>query len=147
MAKQKALSDYMVTPIEYPVCINGCMLINNNNKEVIKCLACNNDIYNNKHKHKRSINMLPLTGQLGLLLSDASTRRDLLYRANHSPDDSYDSIFSGSQYQSQKHRLFTNPYDLAIGLYVDGFTSPKKPSHKLTMVHVVVYNYHPLIRY
>jgi hypothetical protein len=90
--------------------------------------------------------MLPLKDQLGLLLYNQTTRDDLLYRSTYAPNDSYDSIFSGSHYQSIKDQLFENEYDIAIGIYIDGFKPQFKSSHSLTMVNVVIYNYHPLIR-
>jgi hypothetical protein len=146
-AAKNMLSDY-IPPVQYPVCKNGCMLFNNTqqNTQQSRCPVCNTPIYSDDQKPRRTMNMLPLTQQLMLLLFKSKTRQDLLYRANYMPDDSYDSIFSGSQYQSQKEELFRNIYDIAIGLYVDGFTAPHKSSHSLTMVNVVVYNYHPSIR-
>jgi hypothetical protein len=117
-----------------------------NNNEQSQCPTCDEPVYSND-KPRRTINMLPLSTQLGLLLFNTETRKDLLYRANYTHNENfYDSIFSGSHYQAQKHQLFESPYDIAIGLYVDGFKPPAKPSTSLTMVHIVIYNYHPSIR-
>ncbi|ORZ06276.1 hypothetical protein BCR42DRAFT_397923 [Absidia repens] len=71
--------------------------------------------YDRNLQSKRTISMLPLEQQLGLLFYHPGTRKDLLYRANYKQQQDYDSIFSGKHYQSQKHALFTRPYDLAIG--------------------------------
>jgi hypothetical protein len=147
VAAQDTLAGF-IPPIKYAVCKNGCKLFNDtqNITRRYRCPTCNIHVYNTSLQPRRTMNMLPLTQQLMLLVYKANTRQDLLYRANYLPDDSYDSIFSGSLYQAQKHRLFRNIYDIAIGLYVDGFTAPNKSSHSLTMINVVVYNYRPSIR-
>jgi hypothetical protein len=87
-----------------------------------------------------------VTEQLGLLLYNKGTRQDLRYRFIYDTTDSYDDIFGGSYYQGLMDQHFTNEYDIAVGLYTDGFTPSSKSSSSLTMVHLVIYNYHPSIR-
>jgi hypothetical protein len=89
---------------------------------------------------------LPLSQQLALLLYNKKTREDLSYRSDFQLSNEYDDILSGSHYQSLKDELFASEYDIAVGLFVDGFSASSKPGMTLTMVNVVVYNYHPNIR-
>ncbi|ORY97018.1 hypothetical protein BCR42DRAFT_399166 [Absidia repens] len=130
------LYDLMTTHDRYDICINGCRLFKDDVD--ISCSTCNVHRYDRNLQSKRTISMLPLEQQLGLLFYNPGTRKDLLYRANYKQQQDYDSIFSGKHYQSKKHALFTSPYDLAVGLYVDGFKSTLKSSYPLTMVNIVV---------
>jgi hypothetical protein len=112
----------------------------------VYCNHCSRPRYNDERKPYRTIKYLPLAHQLALLLNDKKTRQDLTYRSNYQASDQHDDILSGTHYQSLKNDLFANEFDIAIGLYVDGFSAASKPSMSLTMVNVVIFNYHPSIR-
>jgi hypothetical protein len=118
------------------------------NQSQLRCLSCNRQRYNSSNnKPVRSIQYLSLSQQLALLVYHHKLRQDLKYRHNYKHYGNFDDIFSGSHYTEMVDRqLFTNEFDIACGLYVDGFQSSSK-SGTLTLVHLVVFNYHPSIRY
>ncbi|SAL99803.1 hypothetical protein [Absidia glauca] len=64
----------------------------------------------------------------------------MTYRLNYQASDKHDDIPSGTHYQSLKNAIFANEFDIAIGLYIDGFSATSKPSISLTMVNVVNLN-------
>lgn len=135
---------YPVKAMRYDTCVDGCMLFTNDTE--VECCQCHQHRYDDDLKPLRTINVLPITQQLGLLLFNKKTRQDLHYRSEYSLSGNYDDIFGGSYYQELKDDHFTNQYDIALGLYTDGFTPSSKSSSSLTMVHLVIYNYHPSIR-
>jgi hypothetical protein len=135
---------YPVKAMRYDTCVDGCMLFTKDTE--VECYQCRQDRYDDEMKPHRTINVLPITQQLGLLLYNKETRQDLQHRSEYSLSGNYDDVFSGSYYQGLMEDHFTNQYDIAIGLYTDGFTPSSKSSSSLTMVHLVIYNYHPSIR-
>ncbi|SAL97130.1 hypothetical protein, partial, partial [Absidia glauca] len=132
---------YLIRAMRYDTCTDGCMLFTDD--EETECLHCQQPRYNDDNLANRTINVLSVAEQLGLLLYNKGTRQDLRYRSDYETTGDYDDIFGGSYYQGLKEDHFTNQYDIAIGLYTDGFTPSSKSSSSLTMVHLVIYNYHP----
>ncbi|SAL95675.1 hypothetical protein, partial, partial [Absidia glauca] len=130
--------------MRYDTCVDGCMLFTKDTE--VECCQCHQHRYDDEMKPFRTINVLPITQQLGLLLYNKETRQDLHHRSEYSLSGNYDDVFSGSYYQGLMDQHFTNEYDIAIGLYTDGFAPSSKSSSSLTMVHLVIYNYHPSIR-
>jgi hypothetical protein len=57
--------------------------------------------------------------------------------------------FDGQAYKDfkAKHSAFQNPDDVAIALYTDGFVNDNKAKVQFTMVHAIILNYDPLLRY
>lgn len=88
---------------------------------------------------------MPLGPQLASLLANEETRKSLLYRSQCTPgnDGEMSDIFHGEVYQRMKNDLFREPADIAMALYVDGFTPFKRASVTLTIVHMICLNLPP----
>ncbi|KAL0582365.1 hypothetical protein ABG067_007792, partial [Albugo candida] len=56
--------------------------------------------------------------------------------------------FDGADYKAFKaNNLFQSPEDIAIALYADGFVNQNKGKQELVILHVMVLNYDPALRY
>ncbi|SAM04433.1 hypothetical protein [Absidia glauca] len=88
-----------------------------------------------------------LADQLALLIFNKTTRDRLLYRSRYQEKSALDDIFAGSHYKSMASQLFPNELDIAFSLYTDGFNSSSSKAGKMAMVHIVINNYHPSIRF
>lgn len=122
-----------------------------------------------------SMMQLPLYKQLASFFDTEGSRKKLLYRVNRTPHEQYgrkrcDSmfhgletsnnsrrgvtsalgcgvadVFDGSIYQKYK-RLFVNDYDLALALYIDGFSPQKRGGITMVTFMAVILNLPPDIR-
>lgn len=145
---------YPVTPKAYKDCSNGCKMFRDdgNAEELCSC---------EKKKGKRRstgniarsvprgvVQQLSLSEQLALLLADPETRKLMRYRHDRQPSEPgvYRDVFHGKAYRFKQH-LFTSENDIALSMFVDGFQPHKRMNHTLTLVHFVVLNYPPEIRY
>lgn len=143
-----------VAPHLYDTCPNGCYLFNNNNFST-KCPVCNSARYKDNNVNAKvpaqSIKLLSIGDTFSKLLSNDSTRELLLYRSKyqcHSEKGKYQDYFDGSAYQDCLNKgLFKNPDDQAVALFVDGFVNSKRGAKKYTMIHLVLLNHSPGIRY
>jgi hypothetical protein len=68
-----------------------------------------------------------------------------MYRSNRQVENSTTTdIFDGLAYKSMlEKRLFDSPYDVAIGLGIDGFLPFKRGRLTCTIVNMTIYNIHP----
>lgn len=86
---------------------------------------------------------------LAQMLSDPKTNQLLKYRSERETNDigEITDIFDGQNYKDLIRKgFFTNPNDIAIGLFTDGFVNQKKGKTSYTIVHVIVFNFDPSIR-
>ncbi|SAM00596.1 hypothetical protein [Absidia glauca] len=158
---------YPIKAMRYDTCTNGCMLFTDD-KET-ECQQCQQPRYNDDNLANRTINVLSVAEQLGLLLYNKGTRQDLQYRSNYDTTGSYDDILLdlttkddqlmrqiGSRYvvvpptdERIKEDHFTDEYDIAIGLYIGGFTPSSQilllPHHG-ALGHLQLPSKHPVNR-
>lgn len=95
-----------------------------------------------------TITQLPLYKQLATFFNTSDSRQQLLYRANWKTlrsNQCYRDIFDGRNYQKNKH-LFENEFDLALALYVDGFSPQKRGSVTMVTFMAVILNLPPDVR-
>ncbi|SAM00071.1 hypothetical protein, partial, partial [Absidia glauca] len=102
---------YPIKAMRYDTCTSGCMLFTDD--EETECQQCQQPRYNDDNLANRTINVLSVAEQLGLLLYNKGTRQDLRYRSDYETTGDYDDIFGGSYYQGLKEDHFTNRYDIA----------------------------------
>lgn len=134
---------------DYEICRNGCKLfgIGDLHRQCPLCEA---------PRYKDELNIIPhstmkimsIGDLLAQMLANPTTRELLGYRANRSPVPGLISdIFDGENYKDLVRKgLFTNPNDIAIGLFTDGFVNQKKGKQSYTIVHIIIYNLDPSIR-
>ncbi|KAI8073533.1 hypothetical protein BDF21DRAFT_343976 [Thamnidium elegans] len=89
------------------------------------------------------MNIMSIGDLLAQMISDPKTNELLKYRAEREASD----IFDGQNYKDLIRKgFFTNPNDIAIGLFTDGFVNQKKGKNTYTIIHVIVFNFDPSIR-
>ncbi|CAO3618584.1 unnamed protein product [Mucor hiemalis] len=93
--------------------------------------------------------MMSIGDQLAKLLGNNTTRQELHYRHNRVANPNVISdFFDGAMYNNFVAKgNFQNKDDIAVALFLDGFVNRKKSKEPLTIVHVMVLNYDPIIRY
>ncbi|KAG2191239.1 hypothetical protein INT47_012016, partial [Mucor saturninus] len=98
---------------------------------------------------RTTMKMMSVGDQLSKLLSHEETREKLRYRHDRKATPGIISdYFDGEDYKALKNaNLFQSPDDIAIALFVDGFVNQKKSKQEMTIVHVLVMNFDPSIRY
>ncbi|OAD67741.1 hypothetical protein PHYBLDRAFT_174069 [Phycomyces blakesleeanus NRRL 1555(-)] len=144
-----------IKPHAYDICVNACKLYNNTqNKE--ECPHCDSKRFmeatDDTLAHLvlvKTMKMMSLGNQLARLLSNSDTRKKLHYRANRQLISSdLSDYFDGEEYRALKtQHLFQSPDNVAVALFLDGFVNQKKSKQQLTIVHAMILNYDPLIRY
>lgn len=97
----------------------------------------------------KTMKMMSLGDQLARLVGNDDSRKKLHFRANRQtvPGEMSD-YFDGAEYKRlQALHFFQSPDDIAIALFLDGFVNQKKSKQEMTLVHVMILNYDPSIRY
>ena len=81
------------------------------------------------------------------MLADPHTRDLLNYRANRdSSNMKMSDVFDGQINKNLvRKRLFSNPDDISIDLYTDGFVNQNKSKNSFTIIHIVRFNFDPSI--
>ena len=136
---------------EYDVCPEGCKLygLDDEQDNCVDCGQARYEINNELVKTPAaSMKLMSIGDLLAQMLANPATRDLLHYRANReSRAGEISDIFDGENYKELTRRgLFSNPDDIAIGLYTDGFVNQKKGKSSYTIIHVVIYNLDPSIR-
>ncbi|OAD71978.1 C2H2-type zinc finger transcription factor [Phycomyces blakesleeanus NRRL 1555(-)] len=118
---------------EYDVCSSGCRLYGINDDQE-SCVNCSKPRYKTDPDQSQtpaaSMKLMSVGDMLSQMLADPATRELLCYRANReSVAGQLTDIFDGDNYkQLVQQGLFSNPDDIAIGLYTDG-PIHQKPTH------------------
>lgn len=136
---------------EYDVCPKGCRLygLNDEHDECTDCgeqrFKINTEIIKTP---KASMKIMSIGDLLSEMLANPESRELLQYRANReTSQDQLEDIFDGENYKElTRQGLFSNPDDIAIGIYTDGFVNQKKGKSSYTIVHVIIFNLDPSIR-
>ena len=94
--------------------------------------------------------IISIADQIAGALANEKTRELMKYRANFVHEEGvYKDYFSGAAYQNFKQNtcLFQGEDDVALGLFVDGFSASKSPkADHLTIVHLINFNIPPEYR-
>lgn len=138
----------------YSVCVNGCMLFNDEKEECDHC---------KEKRYKQVVNSLQTTNipaasikiisigdVISQLLGNQKTRKLLRYRAERDTEEGViNDYFDGEDYKNFKknHAAFENPDDVAIAIYTDGFINENKGKNHFTLIHVIILNYDPFLRF
>ncbi|KAL0092764.1 hypothetical protein J3Q64DRAFT_1830340 [Phycomyces blakesleeanus] len=116
---------------EYNVCPSGCQLYEiNDNQE--SCVDYGKLQYKTDTEQSQtpaaSMKLMSVGDMFSQMQADPSTRELLHYRANWEfVAGQLTNIFDGDSYkQLAQQGLFSNPNDIAIGLYTNGFVNQKK---------------------
>ncbi|OAD66223.1 hypothetical protein PHYBLDRAFT_175516 [Phycomyces blakesleeanus NRRL 1555(-)] len=135
---------------EYDVCLSGCQLYGiNDNQE--SCVDCGEPRYKTDPEQSEtpsaSMKLMSASDMFSQMLADPATRELLHYRANRkSVAGQLTNVFDSNSYkQLVQQDLFSNPNDIAIELYTNGFVNQKKGKSLYTIVHAVVFNLDPSI--
>ncbi|OAD80841.1 C2H2-type zinc finger transcription factor [Phycomyces blakesleeanus NRRL 1555(-)] len=137
---------------EYDVCSSGCRLYGINDDQE-SCVDCGKPRYktdpNQSQTPAASMKLMSVGDMLSQMLADPATRELLCYRANReSVAGQLTNIFDGDNYkQLVQQGLFSNPDDIAIGLYTNGFVNQKKGKNSYTIIHCIIFNLDPSIRW
>lgn len=168
---------FPVNDKKYHVCKSRNHLFYHENLKKCSCPDGNNDRFQNDGVTPvETMSQLPLYKQLATYFDTEGSRNNLLYRINRLPNQQHgyhssdtiftgqvDSdrlrlgiestlgrgvadVFDGSLYQKYKH-LFTSDYDLALALYIDGFSPQKRGAITMVTCMAVILNLPPDIRY
>ncbi|GAA5817671.1 hypothetical protein MFLAVUS_011222 [Mucor flavus] len=126
---------------EYSVCPTGCKLYGLNDTTAI-CEYCNENRFKgiSQQAPKATISILSIGDILSQMISDPKTNQLLKYRAERETNEigEISDIFDGQNYKDLVRKgFFTNPNDIAIGLFTDGFVNQKKGKTSYTIVHVI----------
>lgn len=92
---------------------------------------------------------IPLKAQLAALLACPETRDELKRSwdsTNADPDGYMSDILHGEAFINNQSDLFTGDYDIALSLFVDGFSPFSHSTTSMTIVHLIILNYHPTDR-
>lgn len=132
---------------QYEVCSNGCELFQKNDTQTTSCPKCKPPRYTETNRPVRQMKMFSIGDQIARLLSNKKTRDLMKYRSNYrSQDGVYKDVFDGKEYKDLKENtdLFSGEDDVALALFVDGFSAGKNHNgHKLAILHVVNMNIPP----
>lgn len=128
------------------------MLYDQDDQETIVCKnpACKLPRNNLDGTPVRTMKMFSISKIVALWLSNENTRQLMTYRDNYQrKNNSYEDYYDGEEYQRLiQMGCFQSPSDVAISLFVDGFTATKSnQSSKMTIVHLVNMNLPPSLRY
>lgn len=123
------------------------------NQRLQACPACDTGRYldGNNQRPAAHVIVTSIGSIIASKLNHPLTRQQMQYRhtRNASPNGApMTDIFDGNLYKSLvNQQYFGNPDDVAIGLFIDGFTPFKNSPFKATLVNMVIYNIHPNDRY
>lgn len=135
---------------EYDVCMNGCKLFGPENEEDI-CPYCHESRYADVDNSKACATMkiLSIGDCISKLLSEEGRRSELKYRVERvSEPGVLKDFFDGEAYKTfQLKGEFLGEDDVAVALFTDGFTNQNTRGNDFTIVHAIILNYDPSIRY
>lgn len=97
---------------------------------------------------RATMTIMSIGERLAQMLADPKTNELLQYRSERqSVPGEISDIFDGENYKDLVRRgFFTNPNDIAVGLFTDGFVNQRKGKSSYTIVHIIIFNIDPSIR-
>ena len=144
------LSHSTVKGHQYQVCPNGCRLYDDNSVDIV-CEYCAVSRYKNSsvaNEPAATMKILSIGDYLANMLSSPKNRELMRYRANRETTPGlFSDVFDGENYQRLlDNGHLTNPDDIVLGIFTDGFVNQQSKRSSLMIVHVVVFNLDPSIR-
>jgi hypothetical protein len=146
-------------------CVNSCVAYTGPYAEETVCPYCPEPRYKPNPRDptrlvsRRVFVYLPIIPRLMNLFRDPAMAQRMRYRSTREPDpNSTGDIFDGKYYRdlrgrrvtvgatTLKHRYFSKPTDVALGLSTDGVGPFKSRKHQCWPIIVFNYNLHPSIR-
>ena len=124
------------------VCLNGCQMFTD---DTTVCSYCEESRFKpNTTEPRAAMRQLPLSGQLGIMISRDETRNLLKYPfTREEPDEGVlRDIFDGDVW---KRAAISSDDHIAISLFVDGFNPFKRGGRTMTMVVAIDSTFHPSI--
>lgn len=142
---------------QYHVCKNGCYLYADGDL-LDKCPnpACEEPRYraDSTSVPQQEMACVSIGAALAELLYDDDTRDLFLYKSecdSHIGDNrrsmTYTDIFSGKSYQNLFESGVISSNDICLIMYADGFQHKFKANHSFTMIHSIIMNMDPSMRY
>ena len=129
---------------KYRVCPNGCRLFPQGSTDPCLCEAVQ---FRPNGTPIKTMPYFPLAKQLSAFVADDNTRDLLLQTGQQTEEGIMTDIFDGSVYQACKQELFPTDMDIALSLFIDGFSAFKGSNNsKMTILHVVILSLPPLER-
>ena len=142
MATTRMIAAFPVRSQSFDICKAGCKLFQKDDELI--CSYCDEPRYkdNSSKRPVATMRYLPLSELLGAMIATPSYRD--MFRETYAREPSKNGlkdIFDGYAFADQAH-LFQNEFDVALGLYVDGFLpfNYGRSSVSMTIIHLVVLN-------
>ncbi|KAG2222239.1 hypothetical protein INT45_010652 [Circinella minor] len=133
MAETKITEMYPVKPVYYDYCPNGCRLYTD---YISVACSCGLQRYKTTNlpnlQAVSSMLYMPLAQQLAALIASDSKREHLMTLSNRESEEPgvREDFFDGDVYKTRRS-LFNGNLDIAITLFIDGFTPFRKKLRKL----------------
>ncbi|KAG2219222.1 hypothetical protein INT45_004582 [Circinella minor] len=149
MAETKITEMYPVKPVYYDYCPNGCHLYTDYIS--IACL-CGLQRYKATNlpnlQAVSSMLYMPLAQQLAALIASDSKREHLMTLSSRESEEPgvREDFFDGDVYKTRRS-LFNGDLDIAISLFIDGFTPFRKSKTNMPIFNIIILNLPPKERY
>ncbi|PHZ07181.1 uncharacterized protein RHIMIDRAFT_242948, partial [Rhizopus microsporus ATCC 52813] len=135
----------------YDVCKNGCKMFEVENAEDTSCEYCGERRYEDEDLKEpvASMKLLSVGDYVSNMLAKEDTRQMFKYRSTRDTEiNVYKDIFDGDVYKDLVNKgFFDGELDVALALFVDGFTTQHKGKRTMTIIHCVILNVDPSSRY
>ncbi|KAI8076296.1 hypothetical protein BDF21DRAFT_464689 [Thamnidium elegans] len=136
----------------YDMCINGCMMFLRD--EELRCFFCLEERYEQSEdeskKSRNTLSQLSIADFVSSYFVNANSRDKILYRARRDATAEAEKLrdyYDGSAYKDAKMKsMFSNEYDIALSLYVDGFHRGQRGKESMTIVKAINMNLAPTER-
>ncbi|KAI8329664.1 hypothetical protein BC941DRAFT_518632 [Chlamydoabsidia padenii] len=131
---------WLTTATKYDICKEGCVRFKEG-ETMCPNNACRAPWYMESSEGIQAtvmqMKIMSVADTIAVKLRDTKTREKLLYRHNYNSQSSeYNDIFDGQVYKSLKDKHFKGQYDVALGLYIDGFKPFKRGTLNGTLVQL-----------
>ena len=144
-------------------CPGGCCCFAGTYASLKVCPYCERARYKDGEVPIKQFQFLPVKGQLQVMLRDKTISKQLKYRHTYAhtgdrDDNVIRDVFDSSNYRdlvekqvvvdgkTQKHKYFSDPRDVALGISLDGMTYFSRRQHAVWPVILVNYNLPPKVR-
>lgn len=96
-----------------------------------------------------TMKLISIGDYISNMLANEETRKMFMYRTTREEEpEVYQDIFDGDVYKNLKQQgFFDGDLDIALALFVDGFTTQRKGKRTMTIVHCLILNVDPSSRY
>ncbi|KAG2209048.1 hypothetical protein INT45_004550 [Circinella minor] len=149
MAETKITEMYPVKPVYYDYCPNGCRLYTD---YISVACSCGLQRYKTTNlpnlQAVSSMLYMPLAQQLAALIASDSKREHLMTLSNRESEEPgvREDFFDGDVYKTRRC-LFNRDLDIAISLFIDGFTPFRKSKTNMTIFNIIILNLPPKEQY